>query len=121
MGPKVAACMRFVRAGGTAVIASLTEVVPAMHGEAGTRIVPKAVAKRRCHCPPIVPRLGVPSETDSQHAPAAFIRGSVLPAADGVSRPLPAARTHAHLLGPSLPVQKANYRKRTRGAPLWNE
>ena len=42
MGPKVAACMRFVAAGGTAVIASLTEVVPAMNGEAGTRIVPEA-------------------------------------------------------------------------------
>jgi carbamate kinase len=42
MGPKVAACMRFVEAGGTAVIASLTEVVQAMSGEAGTRIVPDA-------------------------------------------------------------------------------
>jgi carbamate kinase len=40
MGPKVAACMRFVEAGGTAVIGSLTEVVQAMAGEAGTRIVP---------------------------------------------------------------------------------
>jgi carbamate kinase len=35
--------MRFVAAGGTAIIASLTEVVPAMAGEAGTRIVPDAV------------------------------------------------------------------------------
>jgi hypothetical protein len=34
--------MRFVAAGGTAIIASLTEVVPAMAGEAGTRIVPVA-------------------------------------------------------------------------------
>jgi len=42
MGPKVAACMSFVEAGGQAVIASLTEVVPAMNGEAGTRIVPEA-------------------------------------------------------------------------------
>lgn len=42
MGPKVAACMRFVAGGGTAVIGSLTEVVPAMAGEAGTRIVPGA-------------------------------------------------------------------------------
>jgi carbamate kinase len=42
MGPKVAACMRFVRGGGTAVIASLTQVVPAMAGNAGTRIVPGA-------------------------------------------------------------------------------
>src|SRR5450830_436167 len=42
MGPKVAACMRFVAGGGTAVIASLTEVVQAMAGEAGTRIVPEA-------------------------------------------------------------------------------
>jgi hypothetical protein len=32
-----------VAAGGTAIIASLTEVVPAMAGEAGTRIVPDAV------------------------------------------------------------------------------
>ncbi|HEY5472982.1 MAG TPA: carbamate kinase, partial [Candidatus Limnocylindrales bacterium] len=44
MGPKIAACMRFVDAGGTAIIASLTEVVPAMAGEAGTRIVPEAKA-----------------------------------------------------------------------------
>ena len=47
MGPKVAACLRFVRAGGTAVIASLTEVVPALHGEAGTRIVPNTIATRK--------------------------------------------------------------------------
>ena len=40
MGPKVDACMRFVRGGGTAIIANLTEVVPAMAGDAGTRIVP---------------------------------------------------------------------------------
>ena len=44
MGPKVAACMSFVEAGGTAVIGSLTEVVQAMAGEAGTRIVPEAGA-----------------------------------------------------------------------------
>ena len=42
MGPKVAACMRFVALGGTAVIGSLTDVVQAMAGEAGTRIVPEA-------------------------------------------------------------------------------
>ena len=47
MGPKVAACLRFVEAGGVSVIASLTEVVPAMRGDAGTRIVPdKKTAKR---------------------------------------------------------------------------
>ena len=40
MGPKVTACMSFVAEGGTAIIANLTEVVPAMAGEAGTRIVP---------------------------------------------------------------------------------
>ena len=39
MGPKVAACLRFAHGGGDAVIASLTEVVPALHGTAGTRIV----------------------------------------------------------------------------------
>jgi carbamate kinase len=39
MGPKVAACLRFARAGGDAVIASLVEVVPALQGTAGTRIV----------------------------------------------------------------------------------
>jgi len=39
MGPKVAACLRFVASGGVAVIGSLTEVVPALAGEAGTRIV----------------------------------------------------------------------------------
>jgi len=47
MGPKVAACMRFVAAGGIAVIGSLTEVVPAMNGEAGTRIVPEAGAGKQ--------------------------------------------------------------------------
>jgi carbamate kinase len=40
MGPKVAACLRFVAGGGVAVIGSLTEVVPALAGRAGTRIVP---------------------------------------------------------------------------------
>jgi carbamate kinase len=40
MGPKVAACLRFVQAGGQAVVASLVEVKEAMAGEAGTRIVP---------------------------------------------------------------------------------
>jgi hypothetical protein len=39
MGPKVAACLRFARAGGDAVIAGLIEVVPALQGTAGTRIV----------------------------------------------------------------------------------
>jgi carbamate kinase len=45
MGPKVEACLRFALAGGEAVIASLTEVGPAMAGEAGTHIVPDAPAK----------------------------------------------------------------------------
>ena len=45
MGPKVEACLRFVDAGGEIVIASLTEVGPAMAGEAGTHIVPDAPAK----------------------------------------------------------------------------
>jgi carbamate kinase len=44
MGPKVAACMSFVEAGGQAVIGSLTEVMQAMNGEAGTRIVPEVGA-----------------------------------------------------------------------------
>ena len=39
MGPKVEACLRFARAGGTAVIGSLTEVLEDLRGEAGTRIV----------------------------------------------------------------------------------
>jgi carbamate kinase len=39
MGPKVEACLRFADAGGEAVIASLTEVGPAMAGRAGTHIV----------------------------------------------------------------------------------
>jgi len=45
MGPKVKACMRFVESGGKAVIGSLTEVVQAMAGEAGTTIVPDAEAR----------------------------------------------------------------------------
>ena len=46
MGPKVEACLRFVDAGGESVIASLTEVGPALAGQAGTHIVPDAPAKR---------------------------------------------------------------------------
>jgi carbamate kinase len=45
MGPKVEACLRFVDAGGEAVIASLTEVGPALAGRAGTHIVPDGEAK----------------------------------------------------------------------------
>lgn len=45
MGPKVEACLRFVDAGGESVIASLTEVGPAMAGRAGTHIVPDQGAK----------------------------------------------------------------------------
>ena len=47
MGPKVEACLRFVDAGGEIVIASLTEVGPAMAGKAGTHIVPDAPAKTK--------------------------------------------------------------------------
>jgi carbamate kinase len=47
MGPKVEACLRFVDAGGESVIASLTEVGPALAGAAGTHIVPDAQAKRK--------------------------------------------------------------------------
>jgi carbamate kinase len=46
MGPKVEACLRFVDAGGESVIASLTEVGPALAGRAGTHIVPDDSAKR---------------------------------------------------------------------------
>ncbi len=45
MGPKVEACLRFVRVGGTSIIGSLTQVVQAMRGEAGTRIVPDAATR----------------------------------------------------------------------------
>lgn len=45
MGPKVEACLRFVDAGGEAIIASLTEVGPALAGMAGTHIVPDMPAK----------------------------------------------------------------------------
>jgi len=44
MGPKVEACLRFVDAGGEAVIASLTKVGQALAGESGTHIVPDAEA-----------------------------------------------------------------------------
>ena len=47
MGPKVEACLRFVDAGGESVIASLTEVGPALAGRAGTHIVPDAAAKAK--------------------------------------------------------------------------
>ena len=42
MGPKIEACLRFARAGGTAIIANLLDVEPALRGETGTRIVPDA-------------------------------------------------------------------------------
>jgi len=47
MGPKVNACLHFVQEGGTAVIGSLTEVVPAMAGTAGTRIVPDTPTRKK--------------------------------------------------------------------------
>ena len=47
MGPKVDACLRFAKAGGTAVISGLTEVVAAVRGEAGTRILPEGRADGR--------------------------------------------------------------------------
>ena len=44
MGPKVTACMRFVEWGGQfAVITSLDRAVDALHGRAGTRIVPDLI------------------------------------------------------------------------------
>jgi carbamate kinase len=46
MGPKVEACLRFVDAGGESIIASLTEVGPALAGKAGTHIVPDGAAKK---------------------------------------------------------------------------
>ncbi len=41
MGPKVEACLRFARSGGTSIIANLLDVEPALRGETGTRIVGK--------------------------------------------------------------------------------
>jgi carbamate kinase len=46
MGPKVEAAMRFVRSGGEAIVASLTEVNKAVAGKAGTRIVPAPDPKK---------------------------------------------------------------------------
>jgi len=45
MGPKVKACLRFARAGGTAIIANLLDVEPALRGETGTRILGEAKRK----------------------------------------------------------------------------
>jgi carbamate kinase len=58
MGPKVEACLRFVDAGGESVIASLTDVGPAMAGTAGTHIIPDVPAatkpaKRTPAAPPV--------------------------------------------------------------------
>jgi carbamate kinase len=44
MGPKVEAALRFVRAGGTALIGSLNDAPLMLRGEAGTRIVPDVAA-----------------------------------------------------------------------------
>ena len=51
MGPKVEACLRFARAGGTAIIANLLDVEPALRGETGTRILGEAGAARRRAAP----------------------------------------------------------------------
>jgi hypothetical protein len=64
MGPKVEACLRFVEAGGTAVIGRLTEVVPAMNGEAGTRIVPQTGAAKKA---PRVPDGGAKKAAGKPH------------------------------------------------------
>jgi carbamate kinase len=52
MGPKVEACLRFVDAGGESVIASLTEVGPALAGRAGTHILPDAGARAKAPAKP---------------------------------------------------------------------
>jgi len=68
MGPKVEACLRFVDAGGEAVIASLTEVAEAMAGRAGTHILPDAKKRRR---PAGKPAAGTPAakRTSSKKTP----------------------------------------------------
>lgn len=117
-GPKVAACLRFVRTGNVAVIASPVEAAPMMNGEAGTRIVPNAASERPRNCPPLGARLGLPTETDSQHAPAAVIRGSALPTS------LQATAGGTQACSPAQPVApdaKGQLPKPTRGVPLWNE
>jgi len=65
MGPKVEACLRFVDAGGESVIASLTEVGPALAGRAGTHIVPDGAAKRAAK-----PRAGGKAAAKAAKAPA---------------------------------------------------
>ena len=45
MGPKVEACLRVARAGGTGIIAALTEAIEAVEGTAGTRIVPDGAGR----------------------------------------------------------------------------
>ncbi|MDX6268664.1 MAG: carbamate kinase [Frankiales bacterium] len=40
MGPKIEACVGFVRAGGTAAIGALSEAAAVLAGDAGTRLVP---------------------------------------------------------------------------------
>lgn len=48
MGPKVASAMQFARRSGqAAVISSLQQLLPAVRGEAGTRVVPAAAVVRR--------------------------------------------------------------------------
>jgi glutamate 5-kinase len=65
MGPKVEACLRFVDAGGESVIASLTEVGPALAGKAGTHIVPDGAAKKAAK-----PRAGGKTGGKGAKAPA---------------------------------------------------
>jgi carbamate kinase len=70
MGPKVEACLRFVDAGGESVIASLTEVGPALAGQAGTHIVPDAPAKRGASAKPAAKKAPA-SKAASKKKPAA--------------------------------------------------
>ena len=44
MGPKVEACLRFARQGGTGIIANLLDVEPALRGETGTGVLPEGRA-----------------------------------------------------------------------------
>ncbi len=90
MGPKVAACLRFVATGGISVIGSLTEVVQAMAGEAGTRIVPGA--KRTARTPARDQRPGATAKTAKAASPKRSAGTTRAPKGSSASAPAPAGK-----------------------------
>ena len=105
MGPKVEACLRFVDAGGESVIASLTEVGPAMAGKAGTHIVPDARAKKAAK-----PRAGGKAAARAAKTPT---KGAGTKKAAAPKQPAKRARRDSHTSGGADVIDITTARRRT--------